>query len=105
MQSEITGKTEEINQMKKKLEVENNIKIDITQKLSNATVEIVKINREKNEKHQKIESLKRTLEDRRRKVARMQEKNERIVEDNWNKISSNQDANVTISQLERKKPL
>ena len=71
----------------KQLEAEKNIKIDITQKLSNATVEIVKINREKNEKHQKIESLKRTLEDRRRKVARMQEKNERIVEDNWNKIS------------------
>ena len=71
-------------------------------KLSNATSEIVKANREKSEKEQAIVALRMTIEELRKEIICLQEKNERIVAANWRKCSDYQDQNMNISILEKK---
>ena len=56
--------------------------MEITQKLVNATDEIVKINRENTEKKQKIDMLESTLGSEKREMSKIHKKNESIVEDN-----------------------
>ena len=59
-----------------KLETEKNKNKDLTVKLSNATSEIVKANREKNEKEQVLVTLKNSIEELRKEIICLREKNE-----------------------------
>ena len=66
MESEVLKKTEETIQPKKELNNERESKIVTTQNLAKATDDIIRTNREKEEKDREIAALRRNLDEERK---------------------------------------
>ena len=84
---ELKEQNGKLNKVTLKLEFEKNENNNLTMNLENATNEIMKANRGKKENEQEILTLKMIIEDAKKEMANLKERNEKIVVDNWQKCS------------------